>query len=78
MEWRMELSFSLRKGLGPPGMMGGDRRVEGEMISLWINFLVHIRGWNVENNDVPFLHKVKGKDQKRIFTSKGWIDPIEV
>jgi len=30
----MELSFSLRKGLGPPGMMGGDRRVEGEMISL--------------------------------------------
>jgi len=30
MERRMELAFSLRKGLGPPGVRGEDWRVEGE------------------------------------------------
>ena len=32
-------------------------------------------GWNLATNDVPILDKVRGKDQTRVFTSIGQIDP---
>ena len=34
-----------------------------------------VRGWNLATNDVPILDKVRGKDQTRVFTSIGQIDP---
>lgn len=42
MEWRMELVFSLSKGLGPPGIRCEDWRVEGERIGLWTSFPIPI------------------------------------
>ena len=35
-----------------------------------------VRGWNLATNDVPILDSVRGKDQARVFTSMGQIDPI--
>ena len=32
-------------------------------------------GWNLATNDVHILDKVMGKDQTRVFTSIGQIDP---
>ena len=33
------------------------------------------QGWNIATNDAPILDKVRGKDQTRIFTLIGQIDP---
>ena len=34
-----------------------------------------VQGWNLATNDVPILDNVRGKDQARVFTSMGQIDP---